>query len=161
MPGDVKVDLKPLERFRALIKNDSTWHKIGKQWAARYRGFVQERYDRYSKGGGNWPPLKPSTIARRRKRSSVILRDKGILFAAVTPEFTGQPGAIEENIPFGVRVGYGGSAIHAGTRTTIADIASFHQEGGPNLPKREIIVQPDDKTFTGMVSDAQRAVNAL
>ena len=156
-------------------------------WAFRYRSYIQLRFDAYSKGGGNWRQLALSTIKKRRKGKSnvkmfreslarntkkkgqlvnaggtyTILRDTGILFAALAPVFSNAPGAIEERIPFGIKVGYGGPQLHdAGGTATIADIASFHQNGSlPNLPQREIIVAPDDTLLRTMANDMTKALH--
>lgn len=76
---------------------------VATKWGARYRSFVQERFDIFSKGGGDWPPLKASTVARRRKGRkkskkprATILRDTNTLFTALQPQFRGAPGAIEQ-----------------------------------------------------------------
>lgn len=158
------------------------------QWGARFRSFTQERFDRQSKGGG-WPALALSTIARRRKgkkgrqtnRSSLarntkqggrlvsaggvysILRDTGQLFAALTPFFSRKPGQLQEDIPFGVRVGFGPDLHDSDSRqaVTIRQIAEWHQEGAGNLPKREIIVDPDSRTIDKMREDMERAVKRL
>lgn len=37
-----------------------------RRWAMRYRSFAQRRFARLSRGGGEWAPLKPATIRRRR-----------------------------------------------------------------------------------------------
>ena len=64
----VVLNLKGLTKFtKSLSANTPAMIKTLKQWGVRYRGFVQQRFDQYSKGGGNWAPLKPATIARRRK----------------------------------------------------------------------------------------------
>ena len=181
----VKVDFKPLSRFKDRINRDlrSGGQTIGgspinnalKQWAVRYRAFIQERFLIYSRGGGDWAPLKPSTIRARNRRKgrrgrksnalyAAILRDTGQLYQALAPEFTGKPGAIEQAIPFGVRVGYGGPGMYTkkyGGVATIADIANFHQTGAGHLPKREIIVPPDQHTVELMAEDMQRALNKL
>lgn len=158
--------MKPLEKLtKGVVEGLTTTTASGpirdvlKKWAARYRSFAQLRFDRFSKGGGNWKPLAPSTLRRRRKgkrknvRKATILRDTGTLFAALDPTFTSRPGQLEKNIPFGITVGYGGPHRHPKGRVTIADIASFHQEGGPRLPKRELIVKPDGKTLAAMAND--------
>lgn len=170
MPSDVKINLKPLMRLSNGVaeglRNPTSAGFVRdaiKQWAARYRSFVQLRFARFSKGGGNWKPLASSTIKARRKgkrkgaRRAAILRDTSTLFAALDPTFTKRPGQLEKNIPFGVRVGYGGPARHPKGKATIADIASFHQTGGPHLPQREIIVQPDTRTLNAMAEDMARA----
>lgn len=291
LQANVKIDLRELKKFdqdlaKGLQNKSGPIGQALKQWGFRYRSFVQERFDKYSKGGGDWKPLADITKLRRRKgkkaagklrlrkfkkrtkgatksvltnkgksktvnidrhkggkkahntrtklrdlrrelvdtslrsdlspkqkRAKVkrlmkrintvrkraakqhksarisrananirasnrkeisrwlkeskhsILRDTGTLFAALSPTFTNKPGAIEENIPFGIRVGYGGPARHTDGESksppTIADIASFHQNGVGRLPKREIIVAPDSKTIRGMIGDMERAVDKL
>lgn len=162
----IKVNLSPLLAFKSAVESMPLWHRISKIWAARYRGFIQERFDTYSKGGGDWAPLAPSTIKARRKGrgkgSPAILKNTGILFAAINPTFSGQPGALQEDIPFGVRVGYGGEARYPGASPAIADIAAFHQAGGRHLPKREIIVDPPITVTEAMAQDAERIIkNAI
>lgn len=173
----VKVDLAPLGLYQATVNDELKGRKNGhvakaiKQWVAIYRSFAQERYDRASKGDGTWPPLKPGTIRARRKGkgsskfkkgSVAILKNLGILFAALSPTFTKKPGALEEDIPFGVRVGYGGPHGYpdAGA-VTIADIASFHQVGAGWLPKREIIVQPNAAATTIMARVMDAALHKV
>ncbi|HQU42143.1 MAG TPA: hypothetical protein PK867_05000 [Pirellulales bacterium] len=252
----VRVNLAPLIRFGEAIDRDLRQGGNGpiraalKQWAAIYRGFLQERFDRLSKsgGGGEWAPLARSTILRRlagrgkkgtrgqqltklrrqhetlRQKISVlddrisgvkrtkgrvttarldelhdrlfrakraaleakkaalqerasesvsgmqaiesgsgisILRDTGLLFNALAQQFVGAPGAIENKIPSGIRVGYGGPGRHPDGTATIADIASFHQEGGPHLPQRKLIVPPDDRTTKKMVDVMQTAIDKI
>ena len=117
----VTIDLRPLREFKAAVEDGGVSTKYPqitralKQWAARYRGFIRERFDIFSKGGGNWAPLAPATIAARRKGKKrkkakpAILRDTGVLFAALSPTF-GKPGQIQEIIKFGVEVGKLGAA---------------------------------------------------
>lgn len=171
-------------------------HDAVRLWAVRYRSFAQLRFDLYSKGGGDWQKLAVSTIKKRRQgtKSNLvklrqiqaltsnpqkkdaqsnsnggnvsILRDTGLLFAALTPVFAGAPGAIEENIQFGIRVGYGGPQRHAigdkNSTVTIADIASFHQNGFmPRLPKRQIIVPPTQMLLSSMADDMTKALVKL
>jgi len=40
---------------------------LQKQWLDVYSTFIKRRFDRSSKGGGDWPALALSTIQRRRK----------------------------------------------------------------------------------------------
>lgn len=175
--ADVRLNLKPLRRFAAAIRADLRTTGNGpvrramRQWAARYRGFAQSRFDRYSKGGGDWPPLAASTRQRRRKarkgrtkgaaRSFSLLRDTGLLFAALNPVWSRKPGALQKDIPFGVRVGYGGPSKHPGGKATIADIAGFHDTGAGNLPERQIIDVPDTRTLDAMKDDMERALGQM
>lgn len=81
------------------------------------------------------------------------------MFAVVQPTFSGKPGQLEEHVSFGVKVGFGGPGRYVGGgKATIADIASFHQKGGPSLPKREIVVAPDSTTISAMSGDMDRAI---
>ena len=96
-----------------------------------------------------------------------ILRDTGLLFGALLPVFKDSPGALQkfESNELAVVVGYGGPARHsAGNKSgkaTIADIASFHQNGGPHLPARPIIVSPTVDILQAMASDMERALKKL
>jgi len=166
--ADVKIDLTPLKKFgdrfqKELSGTASTGPIVAmkKQWAMRYRSFAQLRFDKASKGDGTWPPLKPSTIAGRRGGSSTILRDTGTLFAALNPVFLSQAGALQKNIPYGIRVGFGGPASHPSGNVSVADIASFHHFGKGVLPTRSIIVKPPQSIVNKMVDDARRAAEKL
>jgi hypothetical protein len=45
------------------------------------------------------------------------------------------------------------------TGVTLADVAGFHHCGEGNLPKREILVQPDNRTVQNMVDQAERIMS--
>lgn len=168
-----------------------------KLWGVRYRSWSQSRFDLYSKGGGDWQDLSEATIKKRRKGSNSnraklkeiwnakatlhkkdsnassaggkpsILRDTGLLFGALAPIFVGAPGALQQRIKFGIRVGYGGPQRHAVDANskgaaTIADIASFHQLGNlPRMPQREIIVSPPLPVVDKMEADMFSALDKL
>jgi hypothetical protein len=157
----VKLEINGLKKYAKDITTSSTPFvlKTLKQWAFIYRSFAQRRFDRYSKGGGNWPPLKPATIAARKGKGVgvAILRDTGQLFHALQPEFAGVgAGAVEIISALSVTVGYGGSAGHIPGGVSISDIATFHQFGMGHNPKRVIIVEPDDKTLDKMTQVAEK-----
>lgn len=158
---NVKLDLEGLRKFRYEIdKPQGPIRDAIRQWAHRYRAFIQRRYRNYSRGGGDWPPLK-----RARKRGSLgrasILIDTGTLFRAVDPVFRGQGGALQQDLPLGIRVGFGGPARHPKGRATIADIARFHNAGEGHLPQRQIIVAPPQVVRNAMAGDMQRALKKL
>jgi len=192
----VSVQLKGLKQFRKAVNEQlrgaaGPVHDALKLWGVRFRSFIQERFDLFSKGGGDWDDLAPSTIKQRRKgrKSSVfklreiyradprkkddqaysgggkprILRNLGLLFGALAPIFAGAPGALQQFIDFGIRVGYGGPQRHGLGYTksiaTIADIASFHQEGNPpKLPQRKIIVKPPQRVINMMANDMRKGL---
>lgn len=152
-------------RFISLSAGGGEWPRLAKSTLAARR--------RKTKGG----KLRTKAGKRRRFRSGAhsmiamaprILRDTGMLLAVLQPQFTSKPGQYQRDLPDGIRVGYGGPHRHSrkeegwrklnlGGGTSIADIASFHQEGGGRLPKRQIIVKPNSSTMADMVSDLRRA----
>jgi len=179
----VTFDFSKLHKFRNLLNGSSRWGDwMLRQWAARYRGFAQRRFNKASKGDGTWAKLQPATIARRRKgeyagkqvgkrrRRAItaaqgtvaILRDTGLLFAALNPQLNSQ-GGIEQvsRNSLKVTVGYGGPAGHPGTRLTIADLARIHNEGMGNVPRRQIIVNPDRALEKAMARDAETALKRM
>lgn len=131
-----------------------------KKWEARYRGFALKRFDVFSKGGGNWAPLAPATIRRRRAGSSTILRDKNLLFNALNPAFQNAPGSFSEIGDWIVITGYGGESRYTGkgSNVSIADIAEFHDKGD-GVPQRKIIETPDAGTVAAMARDAENDIN--
>ncbi len=174
----VKLKLPGFKKFSKVMQRDLRGTGMGpirraiKQWAFIYRSFAMERFDKFSKGGGNWKKLAESTIAARRGNIASILRDTGTLMGALAPTWTRKPGAIEQHIPFGVIVGYGGPGTYrkkpgrdaAGKFTksaempSIADIAHAHQTGARNLPKREIIVRPKRSAIRQMEQVMKKAM---
>ena len=164
----VTIDIPGLTKFyQAISTNSPVLVKTLKQWAFRYRAFVQRRFAQYSHGAGDWPKLSPRTIARRRKgkrnTSHVdILRDTGTLFRALQPEFLQLPGQLEDiNGIFQVEVGYGGPAKHPNGPATVADIASFHNFGMGHNPRRQIIVNPTPELIVKMQEDAARNLSKV
>lgn len=184
----ITLDVQSLVDFKdAVTSSNAHVQRALRQWAARYRAFIRERFAEYSRGGGDWAPLAPSTLARRRKGrqgtnraggtvrmrkggklrdargqfvtavNAAILRDTGTLFAALRPTMAA-PGAHERITEFGVEVGFGGAAKHPGGSATIADIASFHQFGTPRIPARPILVEPPEDVMEGMADDMDRAL---
>lgn len=149
-----------------------------KQIAVRYLAFVRRRFVKYSRGGGDWPDLKRSTKmgrrskfkkkGRRRNKAQInqtltagrfaILRDTGLLFSALS---FGNPGNLYKKIPYGIRVGFGGPTKHHGGKATIADIAGYHNTGEGNMPKREIIVEPDSSLHEKLQRDLKTAMSRI
>jgi hypothetical protein len=130
-----------------------------------FRSWAKERFTEYSRGGGDWAPLAESTKRGRRKGTGrkievtkggttstktiggetyATLIDTGTLIGGLDPVLNPQRGAMEDEIPGGIRVGFGGAARHPkGESASIADIAHFHQAGAPpSLPARKIIDEP-------------------
>jgi len=150
----VTINLSGFERIgRDLNSNGSARSRILTKWAFRYRVFAERRFIKFSQGGGNWKPLKRKR-ARGAKARAAVLRDTGILLAALSPRVKIAPGGLYQPQGFGVIVGFGGPAKHKSGKATIAAIASFHQLGSGHLPVRRVIEQPDKSVLTAMQADA-------
>ena len=186
MDDGVEVNLVPLAEYERAIRQAAGTSAAGhmrtalRQWGLRYRSEMQERFDRFSKGGGDWPPLAASTIRRRRKgkgrtvkigstirtvaRGTVsILRDTGTLFMALQPQFSGRPGQLQEDIPYGERVGFGGPAQHPKGALTVGALAAIHHAGGKRgrPPQRTLLVDPSLRTVALMAQDVERALQRI
>lgn len=149
---EITVNIPGLHKFRSQVKKGGGQIRVAyDRWALRYRAFVQRRFDKFSRGGGDWPALV--------SRKGSILRDTNTLFTALTPTLNAPSGSINKLIEGGIEVGYGGGGSHPGG-PTISELAYWHQTGAGNNPVREIIVQPDAATIRGMVEDMQKAVDA-
>ena len=143
------MNLKPLLRLVNVPRN------VYNQWAVRYRSFARERFVTFSRGGGNWSPLKRKRRRGEKKRAA-LLRDTGTLFAALDIQFRNKPGQLQKDLPKGVQVGFGGPARHPKARITIAELAAVHHFGLGRVPAREIIVDPPDRVLQQMADDVTR-----
>ena len=75
-----------------VVKNpDRGIRKMLLALGCSFSRWLRERFRVFSHGSGNWAPLAPSTVARKKARhaSPLILRDTHTLFRALTP---GNPG---------------------------------------------------------------------
>lgn len=124
-----------LKRPRGPVKRAlDTWERL-------YGAFIVARFDRFSRGTGNWRKLKPATI--RRKRSSAILVDRRILRLGLAAK--GGVRALGRD-GLTLRFGFGNKSRHPARRgrskLTIADIATIHHAGLGRVPARKILVAP-------------------
>jgi len=134
-----KLDLTPLKRLLSKLQSRPLPDDVAKKWAVRYSSFVRKRFK--NEGNGEWKKLSPATLKRRRGKGSgaKILRDTGILFAALS---VGAKGNLTQPIKKGVRFGFS-NVKHPGSGRTIRQIAIFHETGAGKNPKRQILVEPD------------------
>jgi len=183
MATSTRFDIDPIGKVsrdirRGLQAGASANHVRGmlRQWGVRYLRQTEKHYDEQSRGGGDWPALKPSTVRGRRKGgkkrggtntirvkkaatggSVAILKDTGSMRRALR---RGSPGNLFQDINAGVRVGFG-PVGHPGGGVTYQQLATWHQDGAGRLPKREIFKAPDSTTRHGMMADAKRALQRI
>jgi len=155
----------PLKKFARLFASGSSFSGFNspfrnmlEQWGERYLSYAQNHFLKSSRGGGDWPALKPATIRQRRKGKGKgkpsILYDTGMLFRALT---RGQRGNRFDIKGYSVTVGYAGNSRHRKGKLTIKELAEIHNEGKGHVPKRQIIIKPDGRLLHQMRNDAKRA----
>lgn len=161
--GSVSINLHGLKRFAKATASDSPMmRRILAKWGARFRGAMQSRFVKYSRGGGNWPLLKRKRRIGQKDKAA-ILRDTGLMFAALTPAFQNKPGQLEQQRPyrFETMVGFGGPGGYTtGGKATLADIAEFHHIGAGFLPVRTVVERPAASVISSMAKDAEKELNA-
>jgi len=89
--------------------------------------------EKRSPDGAPWAPLKPSTIANRRKRSSSILTDTGRLLGSISHTATSRQAIIGTNVEY----------------------AGFHQSG-----TRKMVARPFMGVSPANMVEIKAAVNA-
>ena len=123
----------------------------------RYEAYIRRRFDRLSRGGGEWPPLAPSTLRRKlasgrttisngrrvnnRARTAGagrILVETGALRQSL--EISGA-NHVRQSIPNGVRTGSKDPKI------------AFHQWGTARIPARPVYVPPTPQVARQMAED--------
>ena len=168
----VNVNLHRLKRFQSALDADLRKSANGpvreafNQWKIRYAAFLRRRYERFSRGAGNWPKLAASTLEYKKRNRLLmwILRATDTLYRALEPIASSKPGYVNQDIEFGIRVGFGGGMKYPHSTegsVTIAQVASYHQKGGRHLPQRKIIVPPDTETVGLMREDMQKALRTM
>ena len=148
----MKWDMRGIKKLRRMAKgNDPAVKGLLMDIGKLYLNAMVKRYRKYSKGGGDWAPLDPKTIKRRRGggKGVATLVDTGLLISALAPGANGNQ--LRKIAPMVVRAGYSESTKHAKTGMTFAKLAEIHQNGNKDLPARPILVEPDDKTKRRML----------
>ena len=149
----VRRKLEALER--STQSPDPNYEKWLRRIARRMRSQWFHRFDRFSRGGGNWPSTKRRKGSRGRGRAK-ILRKTNTLIRALSPVFRGLAGQWEKIRGNSVETGYGGSARHPEAKMTVLSLARIHNDGLGIVPRRQIIVQPNAETRRLMIQDGER-----
>ncbi len=168
----VNVNLHGLRKFKAALSNDLRSSEARpirdalNEWAVILARFWTARWSMFSGGGGNWRPLNAKYLARKVRKGllPLILRATDEMFQNFAPDLAKKPGRLSEEIPNGIRVGFGGGMNYPHTtnpKVTIAQLAMFHQIGAGNLSARKIIVPPDTETRAKMRATMEEAVPSL
>lgn len=147
----VTVDLTKLKALEKVTSQRSPeMIAFKKQAATDYRGFLFDRFNRFSRGGGNWPKTKrwkQNKPRRGRKfktanggsRYHLILRDTHTLYRSLTPKYSGRPGQYQKLVSNRIVIGIKGGK-HPKAKITIGRLAAIHNSGEGRQKKRQIFV---------------------
>jgi hypothetical protein len=122
--------------------------------AGMWDEFLQDRYDVFSRGGGDWAPLKESTIKRKSGRATMgggrvgailILIDRGDMRASMN---RGEPNHFIQVLPDGI------------TEGSLDPKIRFHQDGTYKMPAREVFVLPSSDVLAQMTTRGASGVLA-
>ena len=136
---------------------DENYQRGLRRMAQRYRSFLFKRFDRFSRGGGNWKSTNRRKSSRGQRRP-FILRISHALMRALSPIMRGLPGQYERINGNTIETGYGGNAKHPNSSLSVKQLAVIHQKGTASIAARPIIVQPDTRTRQLMISDLERSI---
>ena len=155
LDGSTKFDLSKLAALRDRTKpNSRTMTRWKKRSARKYRTFLFKRFDRFSRGGGNWR----TTRRRRAGKTRFILRRTHTLMRGLSPVFRNLPGQFERFDRTHIQVGYGGPGKHPSGTITVAQLAQIHNSGEGIVPMRQIIVRPNPELIRNMRDDLETSV---
>lgn len=151
-PFSVDIRFNPTSQMEKILRVASGGDQvvIGKvidRWRVIYGKYIFDRFNKYARGGGDWPPLAESTVKRKRRNKNLILVHTGALRIGLFPARLSLHGLRQDNGKFTV------TATYVNNRT---DVMEFHQEGEGGLPKREIVVEPDARTKREMSVEGKK-----
>lgn len=186
--ADFVMQVPNFTEFAGFVNNDALKRRILKVWAQRIRTFLLREFDKNSKGGGKWAPLKrerrepkPARIDKRNAEqvsiakhfeNQAILVDTGALRMALNPREK-KPGSLEEIKLQGdkatLTVGWGGNDLNPPSKRdkkrkktphiTISELAVIHHYGTTTIPARPLLAQPDEATMNALVKIAENEID--
>lgn len=150
-------------RFNAASRGDGTWKPLAASTVAARQ--------RRRKGKGKVIAILVDTGLLRRNLQPGIEEKKSVVKQPFGFEMYAYFGSDEEYpqvVEYYEQVGetksgkkrYKKKTMRVPTGVTVRDVMGFHQRGGGNLPRREILVSPDAKTKEQMGKIALRMIRA-
>ncbi len=152
--ASLRINIGPLAKFKAPLSKQRGDIKAGiKEASGIYVAYVLKRFDANSRGGGDWRPLKPETIAT--KGSSAILVDTRALRQALGASIEV---VVKTEPRLTVIAKLKGRRRHRRAKMAVADLATIHHFGLGRVPQRKILIQPDRKTSSQMSAAIVRGI---
>jgi hypothetical protein len=123
----------------------------------RFEAWLRRRFDRLSRGGGEWPPLAPSTLRRKlasgRTTISSGRRVNNRARTAAAGRILVETGALRESLEFSGK-NHVRMSIPNGIRTGSKDPKiAYHQFGTSRIPARTVYVPPTPEVARLMAAD--------
>lgn len=155
--GTIKLPVAGLKYIRSQLRRpQGPLQKALRSWSTAYSAFIVNRFNTFSRGGGNWRPLAEGTI--RSKRSSAILVDRGQLKTGLRT-IVGI-NRIETMSSTRVVMTFVKGKRHR-SGLDLAKLATIHHMGLGAVPKRPILATPDAATKTRMSAAIATAVRKI
>ena len=156
--GKTSIQLSPdLIRMLENCSDPKILASILQEWAQLYRAEMLERFERLTRGGGEWPYLKHVRPRNRKNgttdpRQQDILWDEGFLVGSLQPEFqrAEMNGGRQQIDGSEITIGFAKAVKHRHSQLTVQDIADKHQSGD-GVPIRQILVPPSDELKETMI----------
>lgn len=131
-----KTQFAGLTRLASLASG-SRMNKAISELERVYREDISERFERYSSGGGDWPPKRNGQVP--------ILVQTGTLRDYVVTDGVGAVRRNQTGNGVSLTIGFKGRRRHPTARMSVADLASIHHLGLGRVPARRILAQPSSK----------------
>lgn len=130
--------------------------KAMERWIPIYRLFVFERFLRFSRGGGNWKRLRRSYVREKQRNgySTGILTRTNILKQELRPK-GGARGVLVVRHPNKLTVVFAPRKKYP-SGIAVRQVLSIHDEGQGHMPRRTVLVSPDNRVFKKMVVEAEK-----
>jgi len=169
----VAVNLYGLRKFKGALEDADLRTSEARPirealatWGDLLTQYLSNRWRIFSLGGGNWAPLNEKYRAWKLRKGFLpfILRMTDMAATLFSAKFSRKPGAINSDVKFGVRVGFGEDmqVPHmTNPNMTVAQIMMLHQEGVGRLPQRKVIVGPDTATRAQMRAVMDQALREV
>lgn len=147
------LKLKNTETTRRALQNPAG-HVLSalKDCAGIYKRTMLKRFDKFSKGGGDWPDIKKET--KLRKKSTRILVDTRVMRLGLGADI-----AMTSQSGMRTTIGIRQRTKHTRAKMTVADLASIHHFGLGRVPRRKILVRPDPITSRLMSDRVMRGIS--
>lgn len=155
--GTITLPVAGLKRLRSQVTSPrGPLTEALRSWTTIYGAFVVSRFNRFSRGGGDWRPLSPSTIEAKGSRS--ILVDKGQLKTGLRTAL----GVTEVNSGNTRKlvVAFKGGRRHR-SGLPVSQLLSIHHLGLGVVPARRILARPDRSTSDRMAKVIAKAAKEM